>query len=132
MNKQNGKIVLVVDDDQHTLSFVSKRVAQMGQKVFSAASGEEAMELIHNQGVEVDLLLSDVVMPGMDGIKLAKTLVANSPETKIIFMSGCIKPALSSESAKYERGFIQKPFSGKTLAIHVKKALDELSQEISQ
>ena len=133
MAKQSTRIVLVVDDDQPTLSFVTECIAQMGHKVFSAASGEEAMEIIHNQGVEVDLLLSDVVMPGMNGIELAQTLVANAPETKIIFMSGYMQPALSlTITAKYERGFIQKPFSGKTLTNHVKKALTELGQDTSQ
>ena len=131
--KHNSKIVLVVDDDPHTLSFVTECIAQMGQKVLSAASGEEALAIIHNQDVQVSLLLSDVVMPGLNGIELARSMVTKAPSTKIIFMSGFMQPTSSSpNSARYESGFIQKPFSRKTLATHVKKALTELGQDTSQ
>lgn len=133
MTSQNRKIILVVDDDQHILSFVTECLAEMGQKVFSAASGEEAVKIINSQERGMDLLLSDVVMPGMDGIELAKALTGYTPTAKIIFMSGFMQPALpSGNTAKYGRGFIQKPFSKKTLLNHVKKALTELPQEASK
>jgi two-component system cell cycle sensor histidine kinase/response regulator CckA len=131
--EQSARIVLVVGDDQPTLGFVTESVAKMGQKVLSATSGEEAMAIIAKHGATVDLLLSDVVMPGMNGIELAKAVTANAPETKIILMSGCMQPAIFfAHPAKYATGFIQKPFSGKTLKNHIKKALRELRQENSR
>ena len=133
MNQQHHKTILVVADDPRTRIFVTECIARMGQKVVSATSGEEAMKIINNQEVEINLLLSDVAMPGLNGIELAKSIVKKTPSTKVIFMSGCLQPAVSfAETAKYKNGFIQKPFSRKTLASHVKKALIELSKDTTQ
>lgn len=127
MTARNRKIVMVVDDDRHTLEFVTECLRKMGQEVYSAANGEEAMELIHNLKVKIDLLLSDVVMPGINGIELARKLVEAVPAIKIIFMSGYMKPALPVQNATNNKnGFLQKPFSGRTLMNHVKQALTEL------
>jgi CheY-like chemotaxis protein len=127
MAVQSKITVMVVDDDCHTLNFVTECLSQMGQEVYSAASGEEAIELIRKLRVKIDLLLSDVIMPGITGIELARRLVADTPATKIIFMSGYMKPALTSEnSGNRESGFLQKPFSGKTLINHIKQVLAEL------
>ncbi|MDT8334534.1 MAG: response regulator [Desulfurivibrionaceae bacterium] len=121
------KTIMVVDDDRHTLLFVTECLKQMGQEVYSAANGEEALELIRNPDVKIDLLLSDVVMHGMNGIELAQRLTATAPATKIIFMSGYMKPAIPAQnSARDERGFLQKPFSGRTLMNQVKQALAEI------
>ncbi len=127
MTALNRKTVMVVDDDRHTLEFVTECLRKMGQEVYSAANGEEAMELFHNLKVKIDLLLSDVVMPGINGIELARRLVEAVPAIKIIFMSGYMKPALPAQNATNdENGFLQKPFSGRTLMNHVKQALAEL------
>lgn len=132
-DQRNNKTILVVVDDPHTRSFVMECITHMGQEVVSATSGEEAMKIIHNQEMEINLLLSDVAMPGINGIELAKTIVEKAPSTKVIFMSGCLQPALSfTETARYQNGFIQKPFSRKTLTSHVKKALIELNQDTTQ
>lgn len=128
MTERTRKTIMVVDDDRHTLDLVTECLNQMGQEVFAASSGEEAMELIGRLGIKIDLLLSDVVMPGINGIELARRLVTDAPATKIIFMSGYMKPALTSEnSIQPENRFLQKPFSGKTLVNCVKQALAEKS-----
>lgn len=128
MTSQKNKIILVVDDNLDILSFVTDCIAKMGQEVISAANGEEAVEIIKNHKVGVDLLISDIVMPGMNGIELANELTTNAPAAKIIFMSGYMKPASPfSNTTKYEKGFIQKPFSRKTLKNHIKKALNEFA-----
>jgi len=129
MTSKSGKTVMVVDDDRHTLSFVEECLLQMGQNVYSASSGEEALKIIRDFEVEVDLLLSDVVMPGINGIELARKLVGDYPSIKVIFMSGYMRPALSDQNfTKFENGFLQKPFSGKTLTSRVKKVLAELNR----
>ena len=131
--QSNNKTILVVADDPHTRSFVMECIADMGQEAVSATSGEEAMKIIHNQEMEINLLLSDVAMPGINGIELAKTIFEKTPSTKVIFMSSCLQPAsYFTKNAKYENGFIQKPFSRKTLATHVKKALIELRKDTTQ
>lgn len=133
IDQQNHKTILVVADDPRTRSFVTECITKMGQKVVAATSGEEALQIIHDQEVEINLLLSEVAMPGLNGIELAKSIVDKTPSTKVIFMSGCLQPASSfTETAKYKNGFIQKPFSRKTLKRHVKKALIELSRDTAQ
>jgi CheY-like chemotaxis protein len=59
---------------------------------------------------KVDLLLSDVMMPNMNGLKLAEAMVADSPDIKVVFMSGCLH---CRNTPRFKNGFIQKPFSSK-------------------
>lgn len=128
MSPLDQKIILVVDDDQNTLFFVVEKLRPLGQKVLAATNGSEALAMIRDQGGKLDLLLSDVEMPEMNGLELAEAMASEAPDAKIILMSGCIKPALKATNfASYEKGFIQKPFSGKTLVNHVQKALTELN-----
>lgn len=130
MAPNSPKIIMVVDDDRFIRAFVQDRITSMGHRVYSAADGSEALKMVRDLGLEVNLLISDVLMPGMNGLELAKMMLAAAPDAKIIFMSGCVQPALiSANSAKYKGGFIRKPFSGKTLVDHVKKAVDELHQD---
>ena len=127
MPSLSNRTILVVDDDKDTREFVAEKISKMGPTVYTASCGSEAIKLLEDQIDSVDLLLSDVVMPGMTGIELAESLANKAPGTKVILMSGFMQPSLTfGNAAKYEKGFIRKPFSGKTLANHVKKALDEL------
>ncbi len=133
MEPTSRKIILIVDDDHNTRMFVKEQLKALGQKVLAAKNGSEALAVIRDQGGRLDLLLSDVEMPEMNGIELAEALASEVPEAKVILMSGCIKPSLNSNNyARYKKGFIQKPFSGKTLVSHVKKALTELTGESIQ
>ena len=133
MEQSDQKIILIVDDDQNTRIFVEEKLRPLGQKVIAAANGSEALALVRDHGGQLDILLSDVEMPIMNGLELAEVITSEAPNVKIILMSGCIKPALKTTNfASYEKGFIQKPFSGKTLVCHVKKALTELNEKSLQ
>lgn len=128
MSPSRPKIILVVDDDRNTRIFVQEKLKTLGQKVIAATNGSEALAIIKDRGGKLDLLLSDVEMPEMNGIELAEALVNEAPAAKVILMSGCLKPSpKTANRASYEKGFIQKPFSGKTLVSHVKRALTELT-----
>ena len=129
MSNVSDRTILVVDDDKDTLNFIADLITSMGGPVtvYTASCGPEAIKLLEDHIDSVDLLLSDVVMPGMSGVELAKSLADKDPRAKVILMSGLLQPSLTSgNGALYEKGFIGKPFSGKTLTNHVKKALDEL------
>jgi two-component system cell cycle sensor histidine kinase/response regulator CckA len=127
MSGVSGKTILVVDDDKDIREYIAEQISGMGQTVYTASCGSEAMKLIEDQIGNLDLLLSDVVMPGMSGIELAESLADKEPGVKVILMSGFLQPSPDfGNAARYEKGFIRKPFSGKTLTNHVKKALDEL------
>jgi len=120
--ESKNKTILVVDDDAIVLDIVEAFVEQQGHKVLCAQCGHEALKLANEHNGKLDLLLTDVIMPNMNGMDLAKTMVRNNPDLKVIFMSGCLQPAIDSPNA-----FIQKPFSHKTLTNHIKKAFSEMN-----
>ncbi len=127
MSGVSGRTILVVDDDKDIREFIAEQISKMGQTVYTASCGSEAIKLIEEQIDSLDLLLSDVVMPGMSGVELAKSLADKKPGVKVILMSGFLQPSPTfGNAAEFQQGFIRKPFSGKTLTNHVKKALDEL------
>ena len=84
---QTNKTVLIVDDDATVLSFVAESLAAK-YHVLTADSSEEALRLSKDYKKEIDLLLSDVQMPGMTGIDLATHITAHRPNIKVLLMSG--------------------------------------------
>jgi len=105
-------------------SFAARALAQRGYQVLEATTGAEALELFASHNGEVDLVVSDVVMPEMDGPTLMKHLRSERPELKIIFISGYAEDAFKRNLSENEEFlFLQKPFDLKELAAAVKAAL---------
>ncbi|MEN8136413.1 MAG: response regulator [Thermodesulfobacteriota bacterium] len=125
--KNKDRTVLVVDDEVLVLEIVEAFIEQLGHKVLLATSGHEALEVAKAYDGKVDLLLTDVIMPNMNGLELADIVVTNNPDIKVLFMSGCLQPAIHSRNTpRFQNGFVKKPFSSKTLINHIKKALNEM------
>ena len=123
MRYKGSETVLVVDDDPIILSLIEAEIEFYGYKPLLAANGEEALSLAEKE--EIDLLVTDVMMPGMNGIDLAKKFALINPQAKILFMSGYICPSLAHQGIpESEYAFVQKPFAPKTL---VKKMRNVLS-----
>ncbi len=123
------KTILVVDDEAMVLDVVRAFVEQLGHKILVAKSGHEALKVVKGHDGKLDLLLTDVIMSNMNGLELAKTMVTDNPDLKVIFMSGCLQPAIDSQNTPcFGNGFVQKPFSHKTLTNHIKKALKEMNR----
>src|SRR6185312_3604172 len=80
--------ILLVEDEEAVRAFAGRALEARGYKVYQAASGAEALDLISGIGDPLDLVISDVVMPGMDGPTLMRELRRRQPELKIIFVSG--------------------------------------------
>ncbi len=117
--------VLLVEDEDAVRSFAARALGQRGYHVLQASTGTEAVELFGAHGGEVDLVVSDVVMPEMDGPTLMKELRAIRPELKIVFMSGYAEDAFRKNLPENEEFlFLQKPFDLKELAAAVKAALE--------
>jgi two-component system cell cycle sensor histidine kinase/response regulator CckA len=92
--------------------------------VLEASSGIEALEIMERQGGKVDLVVSDVVMPEMDGPTLLRHLREKNPDIKIVFMSGYAEEAFRKNLSEDEDFvFLPKPFNLKTLAETVKMAV---------
>jgi two-component system cell cycle sensor histidine kinase/response regulator CckA len=118
--------VLLVEDEDTVRSFASRALTTRGYKVLAASHGAEALEVMHEHGGEVDLVVSDVVMPEMDGPTMMKHLRKEHPDIKIIFMSGYAEEAFRNNLDADEKfGFLPKPFTLKKLAAAVKEALEE-------
>jgi two-component system cell cycle sensor histidine kinase/response regulator CckA len=118
--------VLLVEDEEAVRAFASRALASRGYEVHTADSGETALEFIDSHDGELDLVISDVVMPEMDGPTLLKELRKRGIMTKIIFISGYAEDAFAKNLAQDEKfTFLPKPFSLKQLAETVKTVLEE-------
>ena len=105
-------------------SFAARALASRGYRVHEAASGIEALEVMEQVGGQIDLVVSDVVMPELDGPSLLRELRKTRPELKIIFVSGYAEEAFKKNLPEGEEfHFLPKPFSLKQLAVAVKETL---------
>jgi len=117
--------VLLVEDEDAVRSFAARALGQRGYHVLEATTGAEALEVFNSHKGEVDLVVSDVVMPEMDGPTLLKELRQQRPDLKIIFISGYAEDAFRRNlTEKEDFMFLQKPFDLKQLAAAVKAALE--------
>ncbi len=115
--------ILLVEDDEGVRVIASRILRDQGYTVLEARRASEARRLWEKQGASIDLLLADVVMPDMNGPKLAEELARSKPDLRVLFMSGYPGSAaagtLSGESAYY----IEKPFTPASLALKVREVL---------
>jgi len=118
--------VLLVEDEDAVRSFAARALGTRGYQVLEASTGAEALEVFEAHHGDVDLVVSDVVMPEMDGPTLMKRLRQDNPDLKIIFISGYAEDAFRRNLAENEHFmFLQKPFDLKQLAAAVKSALED-------
>ncbi len=120
--------VLLVEDEEAVRAFASRALAARGYEVHEASSGVEALEAMEEVGERVDIVVSDVVMPEMDGPTLFTELRKAHPDLKFIFMSGYAEDAFEKnlpDSEKQNFAFLPKPFTLKQLATAVKEMLEE-------
>ncbi|HVV93698.1 MAG TPA: PAS domain-containing protein [Hyphomicrobiales bacterium] len=116
--------VLLVEDEDAVRSFATRALESRGYTVLSAASGVEALELLDSGAEGIDLVVSDVVMPEMDGPTLLKELRRRRPDLKVIFVSGYAEDAFKRNLDDGERFvFLPKPFSLKQLVQAVKETM---------
>lgn len=114
--------VLVVDDEQLLLDLTARILRRAGWAVLTAESAEAAMTIALNDDVKFDLLLTDVVLPGMDGPTLVRTLAESGRPTPFLLMSGYTAAALDPGMLDGQF-FIAKPFTGKALTEKVQSVL---------
>ncbi len=118
--------VLLVEDEEAVRSFAARALTARGYTVLEAGSGVEALEVMEENNGHVDLVVSDVVMPEMDGPTLLTELRKTNPDMKIIFISGYAEEAFNKNLNEDEKfAFLPKPFSLKQLAAAVKDTLAE-------
>ena len=118
--------ILLVDDEPMIRRLALTTLSRAGYEVIEAADGEAAIELFGSLSPPVELLLTDVMMPGMNGAELADQIRAKDPTLRILFMSGYVESVLSDDSGALpaDVDLLQKPFSPRALRDRVRSALD--------
>ena len=118
--------ILLVEDEDAVRVFSTRALKNKGYNVYEARSGEEALEVLEKHGHEIDLTVTDVVMPQMDGPTLYKHMQERWPNMKVVFVSGYTEDRLREQFKSGETiHFLGKPFSLKQLASKVKELLGE-------
>lgn len=120
-----GETVLVVEDEAANLQMDKAMLERLGYRVLAAGTPGEAIRLAEKHSSEIHLLITDVVMPEMNGWDLAERLQSLYPSMKILFMSGYTANVIAHRVLDEGVNFIQKPFSMKDLAVKVRDAVRE-------
>ena len=116
--------ILLVEDEEGLRALNARGLASRGYTVIEASNGVEALEKLEKRGGQVDLVVSDVVMPEMDGPTLFKELRRRIPDVKVIFVSGYAEDAFEKSLPGNDRpAFLPKPFTLKQLVATVKETM---------
>ena len=115
--------IMVVDDDPDVLDALAGILHRAGHNVLKALGGRAALELL-DRGDRVDLLLTDVIMPGVNGFNLARLVKDRQPETKVLYLSGYFDPSriVADNGDRYGK-LLSKPISPDALRREVGEAL---------
>jgi CheY-like chemotaxis protein len=122
--------ILLVEDEPSILRMTRMMLERKGYTVLTATTATEAMEKAKNHSISIDLLMTDVVMPEMNGRDLAVKLMELYPNIKLLFMSGYTADVIARQGVLDDGvAFIQKPFSMAGMTAKVRKVLDKASDE---
>ncbi len=120
-----AETVLVVEDEEIVLEIAATILEMSGYKVFTALNTEQCLDLAREHGTAIDLLVTDVVMPGMNGKELSEKVGEHCPGIKVLFMSGYSNEVVDHKGIVYKDvNFIQKPLSVEGLTAKVREVLD--------
>jgi two-component system, cell cycle sensor histidine kinase and response regulator CckA len=120
-----GRVVLVAEDEDVVRELVVRILRRDGYRVHAAARGTEALGLLNHLDSPIDVLLTDMVMPGMGGRELAEQVLERRPGTPVVFMSGYTEDAPTLDAGRQPSSFLTKPFSSTALREAVARALPQ-------
>jgi two-component system cell cycle sensor histidine kinase/response regulator CckA len=117
--------ILLVEDERIVRELAAKMMKRLNYNVLNASNGNEALEIAQNYSGIISLLITDVVMPGMNGRQLAERLLQIRPSIKVLFTSGYTENAIAHHGI-IEKGlsFIGKPYSARDLSQKIRQMLD--------
>jgi two-component system, cell cycle sensor histidine kinase and response regulator CckA len=123
LKPEAGATILLAEDEPAVRGLVRVTLQQLGYQVLEAGDGYQALKLVEGNDIRIHLLLTDVIMPLMNGHELAQRLTALRPGTKVLYMSGYTDDVLAFHGIAPEIDFIQKPFSPADLADKIERVL---------
>jgi len=122
---EGTETLLLVEDNDAIREISAQALRRRGYTVFEARNGEEAIDWASKSAIQADMLITDVVMPGMSGPNLAARLMQQAPELRVLYMSGYTDDATEVHGAFWGGvPLLQKPFTPSQLAQSVRGALD--------
>ena len=120
-----GECILVVEDEKSLRDMTQRFLESEGYSVLLAESAEEAAGIVDDENNRIDLLLTDIVLPGMDGVTLATKLIEEGFSGQILYMTGYTREdILPGNMKKSDRQLLEKPFSLSTLSHRIREILD--------
>ena len=128
----SGETVLVVEDARSLRELVCEALSELGCTVLSARNAQEALRMVQERKTSIDLLLTDVVMPGMNGAALAKVVRSLRPKTKILYMTGYSGEFIRADMLSPGVSLIRKPFTPADLGRKIRKMLADEPGEASR
>ena len=121
--------ILLAEDDTAMRTYLVRALEQAGYQVDAVDRGTEALPLL--QDIDYDLLLSDIVMPEMDGIELAQRCAEVSPNTRVMFITGFAAVTLKASREAPRAKMLSKPFHLKDLVLDVERIFEDAKTEAS-
>ena len=119
------KKILLVDDEEGIRKVLSISLSDIGYQVFTAENGEDALKIFRTENPPI--VLTDIKMPGMDGIELLRTIKHENPDTEVIMISGHGDMDLAIKSLKYQAiDFVTKPINDDILEIALDRAHEKI------
>jgi len=117
--------ILVVDDEAAVRRFAARVLQQAGYGVFEAEDGADALELLQDGAAGVSVVVTDVVMPRLNGVQLMQALSESRPDLPVLLMSGYATAALTDLGISVPCGVISKPFPAERLLNEVQRCLSK-------
>ncbi len=115
--------ILVVDDNRAVRSLIRRILAMRGYGIFEAGSADEAFALLDSAGASIDLLITDLVLPGMDGVRLSEHVRRRFPDVFVILISGRLDLSETATGRPPRSILLRKPFSPDQILDAVTRAL---------
>ena len=120
------EVVLVVDDEPTVRRFARRVLAEHGFEVHEAANGAEALDLVQGIDDRLAVVVSDIVMPKLNGVELMRRLSMVRPQLPVILMSGYAGAELAQRGIEAPCSILAKPFSAETLVAEVRRCIGSL------
>jgi two-component system cell cycle sensor histidine kinase/response regulator CckA len=132
VKRGNGELVLVVDDEPQIRDITAAMLSRNGYQVLTANDGAEAVTIFATRGAEIHVLITDLIMPNLDGAALANIAQHLNPKLKVLAISGLSSAGRSGKTEKFEGAFLFKPFKIQTLLTSVYNLLHPEMAEVAE
>jgi signal transduction histidine kinase len=121
---EGSETLLLVEDDPSIRTLLTRVLSDRGYRVVQAQNAGEAVLICENENLNIDLLISDIIMPHVTGLDLAKRMRKTRPELRVLLISGYPEEISESMSTETDFSYLQKPFDPETLLAKARKILD--------